>query len=344
MTSPAKHLYSNSIDFNYGKLINSCINKSLSNDFNIKTNVKSNFSKKTTYKKINLVLKDEKYLLNKSSLVSSTRNNYLIKNLEKNYTFNNYKNTSKIINKNLKNNKTYYNFSTKNIQFDKKHYKSRSELKNIEPFNINLNLYNLLSKNKNNIIKEYNKELCDKSTATSKIISTKVKNLKRNFNTKNDISIFSNDNSRNFYCSKKISSNSIRGNNNQIKKKYFKKNSNNIKLTKFSYREFLINNMNKNNNSNKKNNDNNNLKKKIPSILDSFLNKNKELNNISSIPQQIHSKIYNSNLDELIEKKEIENIEEFHFNFVLLLQKNKNFYRNLYQQLNKKSEIENKYM
>ena len=345
MTSPAKHLYSNSIDLNYGKLINSCINKSLSNDINLKNKIKSNINKKATYKKIDLMLKDEKYFLNKSSLISSTRNNYLVKNLEKNFTFNNYKNTSKILNKYLKDNKTYYNFSTKNIQFDKKHYKSRSELKNIEPFNINSNLYNILSKNKDNIIKEYNKELCDKSNAKSKILSTKVKNLKKNFITKNDISIFSNDNSRNCKYLKKnsVSSNSNRGNNNKIKKKYFKKNSN-IKLTKFSYREFLINNINKNDNSNKKNIDNNILKKKIPSILDSFLNKNKELNNISSIPQQIHSKIYNSNLDELIEKKEIENIEEFHFNFVLLLQKNKNFYRNLYKQFNNKSEIENKYL
>ena len=342
MTSPAKHLYSNSIDLNYGKIINSGTNKSLSNDFNIKNKNKSNFSKKSSYKKSDLMLKEEKYLLNKSSLISSTRNNYIFKNLEKNFTFNNYKNTSNIINKYLKDNKTYYNLSTKNIQFDKKHYKSRSELKNIEPFNINLNLYNILSKNKNNIIKEYNKELYNKSTARSKILSTKVKNLKRNFITKNDISIFSNDNSRNCKYSKKnsVSSNSNRGNNNKIKKKYFKKNTN-IKLTKFSYKEYLINNINKNDNSNKKNIDNNILKKKIPSILDSFLNKNKDFNNISSIPQQIHSKIYNSNLDEIIEKKEIENIEEFHFNFVLLLQKNKNFYRNLYKQLNNKSEIEN---
>ena len=342
MTSPAKHLYSNSIDLNYGKIINSGTNKSLSNDFNIKNKNKSNFSKKSSYKKSDLMLKEEKYLLNKSSLISSTRNNYIFKNLEKNFTFNNYKNTSNIINKYLKDNKTYYNLSTKNIQFDKKHYKSRSELKNIEPFNINLNLYNILSKNKNNIIKEYNKELYNKSTARSKILSTKVKNLKRNFITKNDISIFSNDNSRNCKYSKKnsVSTNSNRGNNNKIKKKYFKKNTN-IKLTKFSYKEYLINNINKNDNSNKKNIDNNILKKKIPSILDSFLNKNKDLNNISSIPQQIHSKIYISNLDEIIEKKEIENIEEFHFNFVLLLQKNKNFYRNLYKQLNNKSEIEN---
>ena len=109
MTSPAKHLYSNSIDLNYGKIINSGTNKSLSNDFNIKNKNKSNFSKKSSYKKSDLMLKEEKYLLNKSSLISSTRNNYLFKNLEKNFTFNNYKNTSNIINKYLKDNKTYYN-------------------------------------------------------------------------------------------------------------------------------------------------------------------------------------------------------------------------------------------
>jgi hypothetical protein len=335
MTSPAKHIYSSSMEFNKGKLVNICINKSLSNDYNSKNKVKTTCKKNNN---INKDIKNEKYLLNKSTLGSTTRNNNSIKKFDKNFTLNNYKKTTKLINKHIKEfNQTYFNFSTK--MFNKKHYKSRSELKNIEPFNINLNLYNIMSKNKNNIIKESNKDLCDKSTATSKILSTKLKNLKKNFITKNDISNFSNDNSRNYKLKK--NSNSIK-NNNKIKKNYLKKNYyNNINLTKFTYREFLINNINKTETLNNKITDDINLKKKIPSILDSFVNKSKDLNNISSIPQKINSKIYNSHFEELIEKKNIENIEEFHFNFVLLLQKNKNFYRNLYKQLNNKSEIEN---
>ena len=88
MTSPAKHIYSSSMEFNKGKLVNICINKSLSNDYNSKNKVKTTCKKNNN---INKDIKNEKYLLNKSTLGSTTRNNNSIKKFDKNFTLNNYK-------------------------------------------------------------------------------------------------------------------------------------------------------------------------------------------------------------------------------------------------------------